>query len=257
MSAHDTDKHWEEFGRLDPYYGVISDPKYLSHKLNDKARDEFFASGREHVARISALFKEKLQVDLTPRRSLDFGCGVGRVLIPLADLSDETIGVDVSPSMLTEARANISERRLDNVQVVECDDSLSNVHGSFDFIHSFIVFQHIRPARGELIIERLLQHLAPEGVAALHVTYGVSGVQAKAINFAHRRVPFASQVFNLLRGRAWSYPTMEMNEYSIPRLIDIFGKQGIDHFYAETTDHGGYLGFTFFLHRRSRRAVAS
>ena len=38
-----------------------------------------------------------------PSRTLDFGCGVGRVAIPLARRFEHVVGLDVSPGMLTRA----------------------------------------------------------------------------------------------------------------------------------------------------------
>jgi SAM-dependent methyltransferase len=38
-------------------------------------------------------------------RLLDFACGTGRIVIALEDLAAESLGVDISPQMLSEARA--------------------------------------------------------------------------------------------------------------------------------------------------------
>ena len=57
------------------------------------------------------------------------------------------------------------------VQLIRSDDELSELSGSFDLIHSAIVFQHIEVVRGRHLFQLLLRHLAPGGIAALHVTY--------------------------------------------------------------------------------------
>jgi len=244
-----TDQAWESFGKFDPYFGVISDPRFQSKNLNKEAREEFFRSGNVYTSQLVATIRQRVTADFRPKRSLDFGCGVGRILIPLARLSVEVVGVDVSKSMLAEALVNTTENGVNNVTLVESDDSLSRLNGSFDFIHSFIVFQHINPSRGEQVLNHLLKLLSPGGVASLHFTYGATQIPQKVISFMQRRVPLARNVFNLLKRRSWAYPTMEMNSYSIPRLIDIFAKHGISTFYAETTNHGGYVGLQFFLHK--------
>jgi len=249
MRRRNTDEAWESFGKSDPYFGVMADPKFHLNNLNKVAREEFFCSGKTYMSKLAATIRQKIKQDFQPQRSLDFGCGVGRILLPLSDLSIEVVGIDVSKSMLAEARNNIAKSGINNVRLFESDDNLSKLDGSFDFIHSFIVFQHIHPSRGEKILNQLMRLLSPGGVAMLHFTYGANGFSPKFVSFMQRRIPFAKNLFNLLRGRKWSYPTMEMNSYSLPRLVEIFLNHRVNCFYAEATNHGGYVGLQFFLHK--------
>ena len=39
-----TDKAWEKFGKVDPYFGVLADARFAADKI-DAHRDDFFASG--------------------------------------------------------------------------------------------------------------------------------------------------------------------------------------------------------------------
>ena len=55
--------------------------------------------------------------------------------------------------------------------LIQGDDGLTGVPGEFDFINTDIVLQHIPPARGLALIERLLTRLRPGGVAAMQLTY--------------------------------------------------------------------------------------
>jgi len=66
----------------------------------------FFESGRGHVEAVLASCKRYFGEGFQPRRLLDFGCGVGRVLLPFAELCEAVVGVDISESMLAEARRN-------------------------------------------------------------------------------------------------------------------------------------------------------
>lgn len=249
MQSKNTDEAWELFGKLDPYFGVISNPKFHSNNLNEANREDFFRSGATYISRLTETIREKVKLNFQPQRSLDFGCGVGRILLPLSDISTAVVGVDVSKSMLKEAGINIARNGIDNVELFESDDRLSMLEGSFDFIHSFIVFQHIDPCRGEKILSRLLDLLSSDGVAALHFTYGTSGIESTLVSFMQKRIPFARNAFNLLKGRKWSYPCMEMHAYSLPRLIGIFSNHDLNCFYAEATNHGGHIGLQFFLHK--------
>ena len=35
MLANDPDRDWERWGKTDPYFGVLTDPKFLDENLND------------------------------------------------------------------------------------------------------------------------------------------------------------------------------------------------------------------------------
>jgi 2-polyprenyl-3-methyl-5-hydroxy-6-metoxy-1,4-benzoquinol methylase len=73
--------------------------------------------------------------------------------------------------MLREAQRNAQEAGLGQIDFVLSDDKLSRLDGAFDFVHSFIVLQHIPVARGELIVRQLVKRLAPGGVAALQLPF--------------------------------------------------------------------------------------
>ena len=79
------------------------------------------------------------------------------------------MGVDVSDAMLAEAKRNCRERNLDYVSFVKSDDRLSCLEGTFDLIHSLIVFQHIAPRRVEVLVRGLLARIWSP-VASAHCT---------------------------------------------------------------------------------------
>src|SRR6266852_4183437 len=166
-----TDTDWEEWGRRDPYFGVITDPKFRSGKINEDAKREFLASGESHVHSVLSTIRKHIDPGFEPRTVLDFGCGVGRLLIPFAKVAEDVVGLDVSPSMLQEARRNCGEQRLHNVRLLRSDDDLSTLTGEFNLIHSCIVFQHIPVERGRALFSKLLGHLCAGGVGAIQLTY--------------------------------------------------------------------------------------
>src|ERR1700685_1735892 len=115
MGEHvDTDKAWKRFGDVDPYYGVLSQSENRSHNFTEQRREKFFLSGEEHVNKVLTTLRE-INPDFSPRRSLDFGCGVGRVAIPLAREATSVLGVDVAPGMLSEAQKNAARYGVDNI----------------------------------------------------------------------------------------------------------------------------------------------
>ena len=170
-SPYDTDVQWRQWGERDPYFGVITQDRFRRQNLTTEALEEFFHTGRSHAQGILRRCRRQFGADFAPRRLLDFGCGVGRLLVAFGELVPEVVGVDISEAMLAEARRNCDVRGQGKVQLRMSDAELSQVEGDFDLIHSVIVFQHIEPIRGTALAGKLIDKLRPGGIAVLHFTY--------------------------------------------------------------------------------------
>jgi SAM-dependent methyltransferase len=109
-------------------------------------------------------------VHLGPEASaLEIGCGVGRLLIPLAGRIARVEGVDISPVMIETSRAYLAS--VPNVTARLTDGTLAGVaDASLDFVFSFIVFQHI-PAVDPVrtYVEEAARVLKPGGVFRFQV----------------------------------------------------------------------------------------
>ena len=245
-----TDADWEEWGRRDPYFGVITDPRFRRSVLTEDSRKSFFLDGESHVKWTMAVIHRYIDPGFAPKTVLDFGCGVGRMLVPLAAIADDVVGLDVAPSMLLEAQRNCDERQIHNVRLLPSDDELSALTGTFDLIHSFIVFQHIPAQRGKAIFERLLRHLRPGGVGAIHLTYAKARFAA-----THGRAPLAPPAAPAPLTRTTAAqatladpdPPMQMNSYDISEILFLMQVRGIERLHIQFTDHGGELGVYLFF----------
>lgn len=174
MFNWNTDKEWERLGRSDPYFGVVTHESYHLENLDERNREEFFRTGEVYVEQVMDNIRRHIEAGFRPKRTLDFGCGVGRLVIPFARFSDEVTGVDVSEAMVREARANCVAAGLKNTVLFRSDDGLGVLDGKYDLVNSFVVFQHIPVARGCGIFRRLLSFLEPGGVGVCHFTYSKS-----------------------------------------------------------------------------------
>lgn len=168
----DTDKDWREVARKEPYWGVISVDRYKGKSLKEQDEKQFFQSGPDYVDYVMALTRMLLDAKFEIKRALDFGCGVGRLAIAIAKASKgEVVGVDISPEMLRLCAEHAKEAGVTNLTLVGSDDELSAVKGSFNFINTYIVLQHIPPERGLALIARLLSKAENNGVVSLQLTY--------------------------------------------------------------------------------------
>jgi SAM-dependent methyltransferase len=248
-----SDDQWKKFGELDPYFGVLADPAYARGRFDEAARAAFFSTGETHVRRVFDRIRERVKPGFSPVRALDFGCGVGRVLLPLASFCAEVVGVDVSDAMRGEAEANARRLHYTHVSTAPSDDRLSAVTGRFDFIHSYIVFQHMPPHRGLNVIARLMDLLEEGGVAALHVTHRWNaGALRRGLHRVQGAVPLVHRAVNALKRRPANYPFMHMYQYSLSDLIHVLAKKGATAWAADAVTHRAHEGLMLYVRRNDR-----
>jgi len=263
-SVHELDVEWEKWGVVDPYFGVLTAPSFRRENLTDQARDAFFRTGELHVKHVLSAASRSVGRPFNPESVLDFGCGVGRLVVPFARAAQRAVGVDVAQSMLSEAARNCEQFGLKNVELRQVDDTLRSIDERFDLVHSFIVFQHIEPTRGLAILRRLLSKVKPGGCAVIHVTYGrnyglhdygtptvaIPPVEPKTL----RRI--ASEATSRLRSglrrpnlkpatlpeASGADPKMPMFTYDLGKVIYVMHESGFIQVDTELVNHAGELG---------------
>src|SRR5215475_13091749 len=86
---------WERFAEVDPY-------TYILTSLKNRDMKEFWQSGQSVVNReILPLIQSR---QIPTRVGMELGCGVGRLLLPLAASFAEMWGVDVAEAMVRRAQ---------------------------------------------------------------------------------------------------------------------------------------------------------
>lgn len=161
MNIHDLHQNWTALGKDDPMWVVLTDPEKKGGGWN---AEEFFATGRAEIH--SALEKVRAAgVILKTERALDFGCGLGRLSQPLGETFARVDGVDVSASMIEQAKK--FNRRSQNVffHLNVRGDLESFPAAGYDFIYSNICLQHIPPKFQLSYIADFMRRLRPGGAA--------------------------------------------------------------------------------------------
>jgi SAM-dependent methyltransferase len=233
----ETDVHWREWGRRDPYFAVLTDPKFRKAHI-DQNRAEFFRTGERRVARVLAETEERLG-PISRGRALDFGSGVGRLTIPLARAFNCAIGVEISDAMIAEARKNATSRKIDNIEFVQSDATLSKVDGQFDFVTSHLVLQHIPPPRGMFVIQRLIELVKPGGVLA--IDFSVKRTQSRLQRARYHlstHIPGVRWLGGVLRGHLHREPPMLMCEYDLVAVLKLLESRKIQQTLVSTSEHG-------------------
>jgi 2-polyprenyl-3-methyl-5-hydroxy-6-metoxy-1,4-benzoquinol methylase len=179
----------------------------------------FFETGEDDIAALLAAIASVLGHDLRMACALDFGCGAGRLTLPLARRALRVVGCDVAPTMLAHARQNAESAGLHNVSFTTTEDLADLASGEFDFICSLLVFQYIPTAIGHQIIRTLLDLLAPGGIAAIQITF-------RRPNSALRRLARLVRARSRSGRRSINPAYLEINEYdehAIQRDIEAAG----------------------------------
>jgi len=153
--------------------------------------------------------------------------------------------------MLNEANNNCEFLSIKNVEFCISDDNLSILNGKYDFINSFNVFQHIPAKRGERIFENLLSYLEDGGVGVMHFTYACdSKIKIRKIGRLIKKcIPLGKNFINLIKGRKFFDPGIQMNAYDMNNLLYMMQKNNVSEIYAEYSDHGGWLGMILYFRK--------
>jgi SAM-dependent methyltransferase len=138
---------------------------YVGFGRRGQDEEEFLSSAAETVAKIEGELTRLPPAPPSSRRALEIGCGPGRLMLPLSRHFGEIHGIDVSDEMVAIARGHLAA--IPNAYVhLGPGDALSMFAGEFfDFVYSYIVFQHI-PER-EMVLSYLRESrrvLKPTGV---------------------------------------------------------------------------------------------
>jgi 2-polyprenyl-3-methyl-5-hydroxy-6-metoxy-1,4-benzoquinol methylase len=251
MFTINSDKAWNEYGKNNPYYGVLTYDEFLDKNLSDESKKQFFKTGDQFVARLFNTIHKKIDATFVPNKILDFGCGTGRLTLSLAKRGTEAIGMDVSTDMLSEAEKNAAEQKINNATFLPSDDQLSAINNmKFDLVNSYIVLQHINIERGLNIFNSLVESLNPNGIGVVQFTYQSNKSKAvKIASYLRYRLPLINGIMNLIKGNAFNQPLMQMNSYHLNEVFAILQQNGIKNSYQELEEHGDFWGVTIYFQK--------
>ncbi|WP_316742187.1 methyltransferase domain-containing protein [Streptomyces sp. MK7] len=132
-------------------------------------------SGQDYAARFAALARSGKDVHgearfcaaLVPAgaRVLDAGCGTGRVMIRLAELGYDCVGVDLDASMLAVARKQAPRLPWFQVDLAEFEPDLLGIAAGFDLVVAAgNVLPLLAAGTEATVVDRLSAALRPGGL---------------------------------------------------------------------------------------------
>jgi SAM-dependent methyltransferase len=227
LPERDTDADWREIGASEPFWGVLSHPQFRRQNLSQENLAAFYATGVEYIDYVAMCRARIVGGPAPASTALDFGCGVGRLTEAMCAHADSVIGYDISPGMLEEARRRSAGNAVYTSELPR---------GPFDWINSYIVFQHIPPEKGHKLVEDLLTRLAFGGFVSLEFKL-----------YRDPELPLQSDVATC----DWPLGTVIMYDYDFNKLCAMFHRSGIERMVLEHEDHGGHHGVRIFGRREA------
>lgn len=225
-------KQWENLGSHDPYWAVLSDSKKKGGKWE---KDEFFESGRCEIEQVMANLAH-IRVELRLETALDFGCGVGRLSRALSRHFEKVIGIDISKSMLEEARAQ--HRGFSNIEFLH--NTAKNIRSipstTIDLVYSNIVLQHMPAKQQLLFICEFCRVLRPGGVAIFQTP---SRYDLSVLNgWVHFLV--GNHLLNIARRTIYGkHGVMEIHTLARDKILATFDSFGMSIAQIERYDSAG------------------
>lgn len=216
------DKTWEALGAEDPLWAVYSKPGMEKRGWDP---EPFFESGAPTVSAIQRRLEElgaPAPTQDAPTSLLDFGCGVGRMSRAWARLGYQVTGVDISESMIQNAR----DYHENEPGITFHANKEENLHlfpdESFDVVFSIVCLQHIPWSIAQNYVAEFSRIVKPGGWIAFQIPSRVKDSQrAKSASLRRRIVeglPFGlDRVYRRLKyGRSVNFHVY----YTEPEVVD-------------------------------------
>jgi SAM-dependent methyltransferase len=188
--------------------GIVPKGSYRHEVLEGDSLERFYDHGEREVKRVVRQIEAHTGASIAGRRVLDFGCGMGRLALPLATRCEFVYGVDLLPGELAAADRVARERGITNVEWLE-SRRLGELAGRYDLAISYWVFQHIPTREGERLFAQIIDGLQPGGLGALHFLVRTDSAMRIA-----RHLDVASMY-------------AAMHSYSLNRLGNVLANAGI------------------------------
>ncbi len=258
--ANDPDPRWERFAAREPYFAVLTSAQFLRQNLTAEGRRAFFESGDALVASMFRAIELQLSPYFNPSAILEYGCGVGRLAIPLARRSARNAGsvtaVDRSPAMLAAARQEAERHGVSNVEF-QTPAALFAGGRTFDFITCYFVLQRLPAEEGLPLMAALLERLTPKGIAVFHVPFrSTASGWVKAMRWVRHSVPAANALVNMARRRPSGEPFVPAHTYDLARVFEVIRAAGIETMHVVFEPHEGLETTLLYMEKPAERRAA-
>ncbi len=216
------DQRFERFAAREPYFAVLTAPQYLRAQLTPDHERQFFATGQDMVDWLFRVIERRIDPRFSPMSTLEYGCGIGRLAIPLAGRPGSVTAVDQSPAMLSAARREADRRGASHIEF-RTPDELFASDRKFDLVCCIHVLQRMPPAEGLAVLRRLLDRVASGGIGIFQVPYAITQPAAvRALRWLRDHSGVVNGAVNAARGKPWADPFIPTHAYDLEAFLRVF-----------------------------------
>jgi len=245
---------WDAFAAREPYFAVLTEPRFLRARFDADAEADFFRSGDEYVSGVYGTILGSVAHDFAPLTVLEYGCGVGRLVIPFARRAEKVVGVDVSPAMIETARTHVERAGVRGVELMTAD-AFADDPRMFDLVNCFLVLQRLRRAEGLALLRGLAARVRPGGVGVFHLPYhSHTAPSVRALRAARARVPGVNAAMNVARRKPAATPLIESNTYDLNEVFALL-QEDFEAPHVVFTRHGDLDGVIVHARKRSNDGI--
>jgi ubiquinone/menaquinone biosynthesis C-methylase UbiE len=234
MSLKKIEKIFNSWGKKNALYTV------LVGNENWNIRD-FMKTGEEDI---NNLINDIEKYNITKEKALDFGCGVGRLTIPLSNYFGEVYGVDIAESMVKKAKENDTEGKCKLLVNTKRDLSIFP-DNHFDLIYSNITLQHMPIKYSKNYIREFIRIVKPDGIVVFFMPdHRANRNILKIIKSKIKRI-----LKQLFIEKKWNVYYFRKN-----KLIKFLNKSGADVIDIKLKPHGGpgVIGYNYYFKKDSK-----
>ena len=243
------DPRFEAFAAGEPYFAVLTDPKFLRANLTPEHEREFFASGEAIVSWMLAVIDAGLSPQFAPMSVLEYGCGPGRLALPLARRPGSVTAVDRSPVMLDLARREAERHGLEHI-VFQTPAELFAAPRTFDLVVCYQVLQRLPPHEAKALLDHLIGLVGPGGVGVFQWPYRTRDSHLVAASrWLREHVPGANVLANLLRRRPPDEPFIPTHTYDLDQMLPAFAARVFPSTHV-VLEHHALLDYAIVLAHR-------
>ena len=239
-----SDRHaaFDRFAAREPYFSVLTDPKFRRDRLTPETEREFFASGEAIVTWMLDVIDAGLVPQFAPMSTLEYGCGVGRLALPLARRPGSVTAVDRSSAMLALAKQEANRCGLAHI-AFQTPAELWASKRTFDLVVCYHVLQRQRRPAAIALLRQLFGLVGPAGVGVFQWPYrsaddGLIG----ATRWVRASVPGVNAIVNRLRRKPAGDPFIPTHTFELNEGLAVLEDAGADliHVTLERHEHLDY-----------------
>ena len=245
---------WERFAAREPYFAAVTDTDFLRVNLTPEHERRFFASGESLVGWMLGVIDAGLAPQFAPMTTLEYGCGPGRLALPLARRPGSVVAVDRSAAMLDAARVEAERRGLGHI-AFQRPDELFAAPRTFDLVVCYHVLQRLPRTEGLALLRRLLAAVGADGVGVFQWCCRVRAPLAvRGLRWIRERVPPANRLANQLRGKPPADPFVPTHVHANDEMLAELEAAGF-HAVQLALERHEDVDYAIAFARRSRSAA--